>query len=240
MYKWTFVLFLMSSFLSSTQIEAKKRQQETVIVFAPHPDDDILGCGGTLIHHVRNGDHVIIVYMTSGGAAEWKGKRKDLEEIREQEARNAAAKIGVEDLIFLREPDGALEQSLENVTNVVRIILDYKPTTAYIPHSADDHEDHQATHWLVVAAAKKASGAKKHAWKVPRILCYEVWTPLFEVTDKEEISDVIDLKLEALAEHKTQLVHLNFIEAIKGLNCYRGLMTLTGKYAECFALLKNR
>lgn len=210
------------------------RAQETVLVFAPHPDDDILGCGGSIVHHVRNGDRVIIVYMTSGDRSRWKGNKEELPILREAEAKRAAKKLGVRELVFLREQDRALKADDRTVRKVVDLILDYRPTFAYTTHQVDGHRDHQATYSIVAEAARRA----KNKWKIPRILCYEVWTPITHVTDIKNITDVISLKLEALAEHKTQLANFNFVGGVKALNRYRGIMMRDGDYAECFYCLK--
>ena len=84
---------------------------DSVLVFAPHPDDDIIGCGGTLIHHVQAGARVAHVYMTSGDALSRKRRSKSLARIREKEAKRGAQIIGVSELIFLREPDSALRST---------------------------------------------------------------------------------------------------------------------------------
>ncbi len=214
-------------------VESKKSPLVAVMVFAPHPDDDILGCGGTIMHHVQKGHKVTIVYMTSGGAAQWDSTKGKLETIRENEAKRAAFKLGVEDLIFLRERDGELTVSPSAISKTANLLRRYAPKVIYIPHKNDGHKDHRATHKIVAEALRKEDDVRE-----PSILCYEVWTPLERVSRSEDISDVMEKKLEALLEHKSQLEHLNFIEAIKGLNSYRGLMSRKGSYAECFFQLK--
>lgn len=206
----------------------------TVMVFAPHPDDDIIGCGGTLIHHVKRGDNVMCVYMTSGEAGGGIIKRDELAAIREQEAAKATEKIGIKNLIFLREKDKELRISEDTVNKVVNLILQEAPTTLYAPHKRDGHDDHQQTYRIVIAAVKKIMNEKGRDWKAPSIFCYEVWTPLSTFSKKVDITDAIGLKLEALAEHKTQIANVKYDEAIKGLNNYRGIMSRAGMYAECF------
>ncbi|OGY22990.1 MAG: hypothetical protein A2172_03595 [Candidatus Woykebacteria bacterium RBG_13_40_15] len=70
-------------------------------------------------------------------------------------------------------------------------------------------------------------------------MCYEVWTPLQEVSYVEDISKFLDLKIKALEQHKSQLQDINYDEAIKGLNRYRGIMTGKGRFCECFQVLKT-
>jgi hypothetical protein len=65
-----------------------------------------------------------------------------------------------------------------------------------------------------------------------------VWTPLQEVSYCEDISEFMELKLEALRHHVSQLSHVKYDSAVEGLNWYRGSMTQTGKYGEGFQVLK--
>ncbi len=207
---------------------------ESVLVFAPHPDDDVIGCGGAIIQHVKKEDHVTIVYMTSGEAAPRRGFPEKLEKIREQEAAQAAAIMGVHDLIFLREPDSKLQVTEITVGRVVDILLKYQPHSIYVAHEGESHKDHQFTFKIVMAAIKQSieKGVQK-----PEILCYEVWPPMQNMTFVKDISKEMDCKLQALREHKTQLNHTNYVDAVEGLNRYRGIMSHKGHYAECFLKL---
>ncbi len=105
-----------------------------VLVFAPHPDDDILGCGGALIRHGSEGAHCSIVYMTSGEAPGNKKDKKVFANRREDEARKGAKKLGITDINFLLEPDGKLMLSDEVIEKVFTILSLYKPDLIYIPH----------------------------------------------------------------------------------------------------------
>lgn len=230
--------------LGAPNCDAKKTinplSLKRVMVCAPHPDDDILGCGGAIAQHRRNGAHVTIVYMTSGDAEKLSGiTGPELAAIREAEAKKGAAKVGVTDLVFLRNPDGKLARSAENVAQLRTLIFHQKPDLVYTPHKSDAHEDHKTTFWLVEQAVKEAIKADAE-FSIPLVLCYEVWTPLQKLTHKIDISSVIDIKLDALSEHKSQLIgvsNTNYIDAVKGLNRYRGIMNWVGAYAECFQQL---
>ncbi len=201
----------------------------SVIVFAPHPDDDVIGCGGAIIQHVKKGDRVCIVYLTSGDA--WPKGVEELAKIRELEATEATALLGVQDLIFFREPDGYLAATERNKEKVIQIILEHKPDIVYVTHEVEEHKDHKAAFRLVIDAIKKIP---QETLKKPQILSYEVWTPLQKISMVKNISREIELKLQALREHKSQLKSVNYIEAVKGLNRYRGIMKQKGAYAECF------
>ncbi|MFA5888224.1 MAG: PIG-L family deacetylase [Candidatus Nanoarchaeia archaeon] len=214
-----------------------------VLIFAPHPDDDLIGCGGSIAKHVKQGNEVAIVYLTSGDAGSLKYAKKQLAEIREKEAGNAAKIIGVKDLIFLKNPDGYLECNKENLVKIVDLIREKKPNIIYIPHKSDAHKDHMKTYELVAESIGRASSplfqeCKGEPWSVDIVLCYEVWTPLQEISYIENIDEFIDLKIQALEQHKSQIQDMRYDEAVKGLNRYRGIMTGKGKYCECFQVLK--
>jgi LmbE family N-acetylglucosaminyl deacetylase len=213
-----------------------------VLVVAPHPDDDIIGCGGSIIRHIRTGHTVAAVYMTSGEAGSLVYSKEELRLIRETEARAAAALMGFDDLIFLRNADGCLSADPDNVTCLTRIIRAKRPEIIYFPHAGEGCRDHRITHEICTEALKRARGpwfqeCPGEPWSVVGVLCYEVWTPLTEASYVEEISDCIELKLEALRLHISQLASIPYDEAVRGLNRYRGIMTGRGDYCECFQIL---
>lgn len=217
---------------------------ERVMVFAPHPDDDIIACGGSIAKHVQKGHHVSIVYLSSGEAGSLSYVPEDLAKIREAEAARAAGLLGVADLIFLSNPDGYISFTRETLEIIIRLIRSKKPTKVYLPHENESVLDHQQTHRLVWEACKRAAGpwfhdCGKESWSVSSMLAYEVWTPLQNVTLAEDISDFISVKLAALREHQSQLADIAYDEAIEGLNRYRGITIGAGKYCECFQIIKS-
>ncbi len=202
-----------------------------VMVFAPHPDDDILGCGGVLTKHVNDGTSCSIIFITSGEAP---GNKKDKEAFaqqREEEARKGAERLGVTDLVFLKEPDGKLAVRSETIERVAAVMQSYEPELVYVPHAHDAHRDHRATYTIVIEAVKRLK-------KRPKVLAYEVWTPLQTVTHIAPLSEeTMRVKLEALSEHRSQVKSINFADAISSLNRYRGILMCRTAYAECFRLI---
>lgn len=215
-----------------------------IMVFAPHPDDDIIGCGGSIARHTHNGDQVAIVYLTSGEAGSLRYRTSELAALREDEAHQAAGSLGAGPLFFLRYPDGYLEYSQAGLDDIVSLIRQFRPARVYLPHSGEAVPDHQITYLLVTEAIRRASGpwfqqGGLQPWRVPTVLGYEVWTPLATVGYSQDISDYITLKLEALRMHRTQLESIAYDEAVEGLNRYRGVMTGEGDYSECFQLIRT-
>jgi len=215
-----------------------------VLVFSPHPDDEVIGCGGAILAHRERGDVVTVAYLTSGENGSLKYSQKNLIEVREKEAQASAKILGVDKTLFLHLPDGFIEYNADNLTALTKLIRSEQPQLIYFPHSQDGHVDHQVAHLLIKEAAGRASGdsfaeSGMTPWSVDTLLGYEVWTPIQEPQYSVDISAQMERKLAALRQHKSQLENVQYDEAVAGLNRYRGIMTKAGKYAECFEVMKT-
>lgn len=126
------------------------------LVFAPHPDDEVLGCGGTIVLKVRSGAAVQVVIMTDGRASHSHlVAAPELIRIREQEALAAAGRLGLSANAyhFLRFEDHALaEQGAEARSQVSELIYRFQPDEIYVPHHRDTLSDHVATNNIVRSA----------------------------------------------------------------------------------------
>lgn len=214
-----------------------------ILVIAPHPDDDVIGCGGSIILHTKKGDTVSIIYLTSGESGDAKIPKSDLMTIRETEATDAAKSLGVSDTMFLHKQDGWVTLTPSVLQQMTEIIRSKKPNIVYIPHKHDGHRDHWASYDICVETIYRAGA---HAfqeysgtpWTVATILAYEVWTPLSTYSLAVDISDVMEQKIEALKKHSSQLKNVAYDDAVRGLNRYRGALSGKGTYAECFEVIK--
>jgi len=214
-----------------------------VTVFAAHPDDDLIGCGGSLAKHVKMGNHVSICYMTSGEAGSVEHSKEELAKIREDEAKKAAEIIGLKDLTFLKNRDGYLEHSEAILKQLVELIRKKQPHVVYVHHQLDAHEDHKVTFQVVREAIGRARAPlfqeySGPLWSVETALAYEVWTPMSEFNYVEDISEVISIKIAALKKHESQIRTIRYDEAAEALARYRGAVTGKGKYCEVFAVIK--
>lgn len=217
-----------------------------ILVIAPHPDDDVIGCGGSIIKHVKNGHEVTVVYMTSGDAGSAITPKRELARIRENEAITSTTSLGVkpENLIFLRNPDGYLECNQKNLVELIELIRSKMPDLVYTPHKEDGHKDHRVSHELTVEAVGRAAGpwfqeAKGKPWSTNTVLGYEVWTPMNSPQYVEDISEEIGKKVEAILLHESQVAGIKYDEATEALNRYRGATTGKGKHCECFQVIKT-
>jgi LmbE family N-acetylglucosaminyl deacetylase len=194
---------------------------ESAIAIVAHPDDIEFSCSGTIARWVKAGARFAYVLCTSGdvGIAEEGMTRERATAIREQEQIDAARIIGVNDVVFLREPDGMLQATIELRKKLVREIRRFKPEVVIcgdptIVWAGDDyinHPDHRAAATAALDATFPAAG-QPHLFEEleqegikahkPRKVYVTGWsqTDLYV-----NISETIDLKIEALRAHKSQM-----------------------------------
>lgn len=189
-------------------------EAERVLVFAPHPDDESIGCGGALALLARAGIPMRVVLVSDGSGAGELPPGTDL--IRRQEFVAALQRLGVVDHVLLGFPDGALRQDPPLQQAVAQQVQQFTPTWIFSPSSADLHRDHRVVALAVRQAAREVPA-------VQRLCEYETWSPL-PVTHVLDISDVLEIKLAALAEHRTALACGNYLEATAGLARHRGIL----------------
>lgn len=204
-----------------------------MLVLAPHPDDEVIGCGGALIRHAEAGAKITCVYVTMGEMD--KGFPHLTEEERcvekEKELGQGARLLGVKHIRLLRAPCGAFRASDGLAERLAGIIDEVNPDIVYIPFWEDRHRDHIETNLLFVRASELCSLSSN-----TKVRGYEVWHPL-SANIVIDITDVFKKKVKALRQHKTALHAVDYIRLCKGLNTYRAA-TLLGRsrdgYAEAF------
>lgn len=144
----------------------------SALVFAPHPDDETLGCGGTLIKKCEAGANVHLAFMTDGSRSHSAFvPPAELRVRRRQEALDAAAHLGVrrEAVTFLDYPDGALRRHRDAaVARITALVGALRPTQVFVPYRGDGPADHRATYAIV----RRALAVTGHAADV---LEYPVW-----------------------------------------------------------------
>ena len=203
-----------------------------VIVIAPHPDDEAIGCGGAICLHVARGDRVHVVFLTSGELGLEHAARKDAWRIREGEAEGAAAILGVSGLTFLRGPDWTVGEAADSIVDALRPVLTREaPSVIYVPHPHEWHPDHRAA-LPIVQAAVRGAGTES-----PLVLGYEVWTALAEYDRVEDITPVMRRKLRAVRCYASQIGHYRYDRAVRGLATYRGALAARRAYAEVFRIM---
>jgi LmbE family N-acetylglucosaminyl deacetylase len=198
-----------------------------VLVVAPHPDDEAIGCGGAVCQHATRGDRVSVVFLTSGELGLKHLPREQAWRTREAEAEAAAVVLGLARVTFLRRPDWFVGERVEETAAALRPVLDQeKPKLLYLPHPEDEHPDHRAS-LAVVRTALRGGPA-------PAARAYEVWSPLSGFDHVEDIGPVMRRKLWAVRCYRSQLGHFRYDRAVRGLNQYRGALAARCRFAEIF------
>jgi LmbE family N-acetylglucosaminyl deacetylase len=130
------------------------------IVFSPHPDDETLGCGGTIVRKKKAGATVTVVFMTDGSASHRRFMpEQELKTMRRAEAISACEALGVDatNLVFLDFKDGQLGSfHQEAVQKVNAILRQHASEQIFMPYSNDTTSDHQATNAIVLAALRES------------------------------------------------------------------------------------
>src|ERR1043166_2804064 len=170
-----------------------------ILVLAPHPDDEAIGCGGTLYQHAQRGDRVVVVFLTSGELGLKHLPREEAWRIRESEAKRAAKILRVAATEFLRLPDGSLGEHVREAGRQLQAFLKReKADLLSLPHPGEWHPDHQAA-LPVFRKALDGSGTN-----TPQLRGYEVWTPLSTYDFVEDISSAKPQKLRVIHAPKSQ------------------------------------
>ena len=191
---------------------------QRALLVTPHPDDAESGCGGTVAKWISAGSEIVYVICTNGdkGSGDPTMVSAKLAAIREQEQMEAARVLGVKDVVFLKHPDGTLEDNHQLRSEVVRAIRKHRPETVMCmdPYRsrAHTHRDHRVSGQVAIDA-----------------VCSFAWQPMYfpEQTDDEQlqphqvreiylwgseepdmyvdISEYIEMKVGALKKHASQI-----------------------------------
>ncbi len=200
-----------------------------VLVLAPHPDDETLGCGGSILLHRRNNDAVKVVVLTNGALGDFSGRYDTAEYValREKETRAAAEILDVEDLEFWKLPDRGLADAKEALPRLMRLMEDYEPDLIYAPSPVELSPDHRAAADLAWEAAKSGKPSL-------RLALFESNQPL-RVNAIVDITDVIETKTAAAARFQSQFEEMPYGDTIFALNRFRAMsLGKKGTYAEGF------
>jgi LmbE family N-acetylglucosaminyl deacetylase len=213
-----------------------------VVAIAPHPDDELIGAGGSLIKHARRGDEVTTIHVVERDRSMLDAGTSAADFARE--IVNANAELGVRECVSLDAASRDLTLSRELRLAVVKVLRRVRPAIVYLPHEAEADQEHQLVHHLAMDAIWMAGSqffgeAGPTPSPPPRlVLGYEVWTPLARFQLTEDIGDVIDAKVRAMRSYTSQLRHADWEAAIRGMAAYRGTVTMGGGFAEVFEVLR--
>ena len=179
------------------------------LVFAPHPDDETFGMGGTLLLAKEAGIEVSIVVMTDG-AMGGEGDPEHLAQTREQEAQKVASRLHLKQLIFWREPDRGLEINTRLIAKAQAVIKRVQPATIFFPSPMEFHPDHRMAGALVWQAAQQMG-------YVGKCYAYEI-SVQGRVNRLHDITSVIEEKKALIDCYKSQLQANDYQNKIIAIN----------------------
>lgn len=193
---------------------------DSVLVVAPHPDDETLGCGGA-IALLRDGGVNVRVLVVSDGTKSHPNSRKypapALKALRESETRDAMKLLGVDEIYFLGLRDGGIPmqdepEARQAIARCQAILTAVAPDVIFLPWRYDPHPDHRATWQLIVRAMVRRSPQ-------PRAIEYVIWD--WDETQRQElpqghgitvwrldIHSALSRKTEAIAAYRSQITDL--------------------------------
>ena len=220
---------------------------DRVLAVYAHPDDPDISCGGTLAKWARAGSEVHVVICAAGdkGSPDPNADRRTVIERRADEARQAAATLGLAGVFLLARGDGEFENDLALRAELVRLMRCHRPDIVVCPDPTAvffgahhyNHRDHRIVGWAALDSAAPASGSSLYfpesgpAHQIPVALL----SGSLEANVWVDIETTIDQKLRAVACHETQLTDANdwFASALRDGAQHAGRQAGVS-YAEAF------
>lgn len=224
--------------------------KNTVLVLAPHNDDETLGCGATIAKHIHNGDEVFVATLTS--IDESNPVMKPNKHIIREETKKAMSILGVaEDHIIFKDLPNVLLNDIPmyEVNKVVHDVIEsVQPDILYVPFMYDLHKDHREVLYAAQVAARTCTPTGK---KIKEVYMYETLSETHWNVDHVEgafipnvfvnVEGFLDKKIEAVKAYQSQLKtypDVRCVEAIEALAVFRGsVMGMT--QAEAFVLVRK-
>ena len=217
-----------------------------IIVVAAHPDDEVLGVGGTIQKHIRAGHSVNIIYITDGFYDE---VENDKVLLKRKNATDAMNILGVTNIFFLGFKGLRLDTYEKRLLNseLTNKFKEIKPKIVYTHHWGDVNFDHQVVFDMTMVACRPHKGLQIETIYTYETLSSTEWAApnrdssflpnIFEILDEE----TVNLKAAAMEQYVTEVFdypHPRSLEGIRVLAKQRGLM-VSEKYAEAFHLVRS-
>ncbi len=218
---------------------------DKIIIISAHPDDEILGAGGTLLKHKSAGDELGWIIIT--GILEKHGFSEDSIQKRKEEIKKVSERVGFSQVFELNYPTMSLNSEIVNemIPKISAIFSEFQPQVIYVMNRSDAHSDHRYTFEAVAACTK--------SFRYPfikKVLMYECiseteFAPsLFEKAFLPNyfvnVTDFLKEKLDVMQIYKSELGEHPFprsLRNIESLAIFRGA-SVGVQYAEAFQLLK--
>lgn len=218
-----------------------------VLTISAHPDDETLGCGGTLLKHRAQGDSLFLLIATQAYEPCWS---REMIERKADEVERVAKAYEVEQYFNLGFPTIRLDTvpQADLIARIREVISSIKPEVVYLIHPGDVHTDH---HVAFTATMSVLKAFYMGSLGVRRVLCYETLSSTEAAPsrpDRAFIADVfsditpfLDRKIEMMGLYESEAQADPFPRgpsAIRALARYRGA-TIGVEYAEAFMLIRE-
>jgi LmbE family N-acetylglucosaminyl deacetylase len=222
-----------------------------VLVIAAHPDDEVLGCGGTAARLVREGHEVHFAILGEGMTSRH-AQRADAEQSQltrlHQQAHTAAAQLGVKNVVLHKLPDNRLDTvALLDVVKIVEDLVDrVQPEVIYTHHAGDLNVDHGVIHRAVLTATRPVAGQlvlEIYAFEVPSSTewAFQRIEPAFRPNVFVDITRTLEAKIAAMECYETEarkFPHPRSPEALRALATRWGSV-IGCAAAEAFELVRS-
>ena len=197
-----------------------------ILVLAPHQDDPIIGCGGTMCKLAKKGAHVKVLYMTDSSYESNIGPSCGLVPMVQKEAEESMATLRCFESEHLDLPSLAMRCDRNNQRRLYRAIDYYSPDIMFVPSLQDMHPDNMMTGLLAAHALREYDGRLT-------LYSYEVWGGLFPNT-MVEITEVMDDKIAAIKARRSQAKLVDDERMLREANSFRLSASQPERYCEPF------
>lgn len=217
-----------------------------ILIIAPHMDDEVLGCGGTIVKHVKNSDDVFVSFIAHRIYNHKFDKEKN--EIEKKQAEMAKKALGYKEAVFFELNDERLDASVQDIIiPLERYVLKIKPSIVYCPFQSDNNQDHRAVFdaaRVVLRPIATPFVNSIYMYEVPSStdqsppLPENIFLPNYYV----DIAKYIDKKIKAFKCYETEkraYPHPRSTEALNVLAKKRGT-EIGFKYAEAFMAIRGK
>jgi LmbE family N-acetylglucosaminyl deacetylase len=208
---------------------------QKVWVLAPHPDDEVFGCGGAALIYASQGAQVQVSVMSSGTGYAEGAEAEQIQSTRENETNAALQSMGIEAASFWCLPDRGLGQCADLAQRLFEQLQSQSYQVVLAPSLNEVHPDHLALTRALIAAFEMRQAAGQ---PLPYLVQYEVGAPI-KPNLLLDISKVWPRKLQAMQCFVSQLQTQNYAKHIEALNTYRTYaLPLDVSHAEAFYVLQ--
>jgi len=232
-------------------VRKKSRMKKSVLVVVAHPDDEVLGCGGTIAKLAREGHEIVVAILGEGVSSRYDKRAAADEELVErlhEESRHVAKLLEIKDLLMYSFPDNRFDTLplLDIVKLLEKVINELRPEIVLTHHGGDLNIDHAITHRAVLTASRPTEDHPVREIYAFEVLSSTEWAfgqfrTRFNPNVFVDVSKTIKLKIKAMEIYGSeirQFPHPRSRQALESLARYRG-STVGLEAAEGFELVRT-